>query len=355
MPRNSSAPGKDFMTGGLQGQATQDISAAWFGGYLFDSGACGLGGGQDERLSVYFPEVTVLAYFLSSSKKYPQLRQPGWVLGARNFFTGLDGTARFDSPLRLADVPLTSDLMEVDIAGSTYNMSSSRPFVFFMSESQNYFRNTTTLNKARRNREPWQREMGHGEFAFEKQVRAWYHGLALNQYSPEVRPTLKKLVHSIGAGPWLAGLWWGDSHLGFLAMWLGQAVVAPTWGEPLPSLPLDYYIYSDFTENPGNQCFVLASEACAECMKRCDNPPPPPSAYWMPAAAYMNGKACVTSASDCGMHGLEDIVAAYKNGTAEELWNEIEEKLADRSTKLTVFDTLLATRRLGEGPEHIHV
>jgi len=319
---------------------------------LFDAHACGLGGGQDERLSVYFPEVTVLAYFLSSSLQYPQLRQPGWVLGARNFFTDLDGTARFDSSMKLADVPLTSDLVDVDVAGSTYRMSSSRPFVFFMSESQGYFRSDSTLDKARRNKEPWQREMGDGEYAFEKQVRAWYHGLALNQYSAEVQPALKKLVHSIGAGPWLAGLWWGDSHLGFLAMWLGQAIVAQTWDE---SLPLDYYLYSDFTENPGNQCFVLPSEQCAECMRRCDSPAPPPSAYWMPDDAFMNGKACVTSATECGHHGLEDVVAAYKDGTASALWNEIESKLADRSVALTVFDALLGGRRLEGGSEQIHV
>ena len=84
LPRSASAPGVDFMTGGLEGQVTQDISASWFGGYLFDAKACGLGGGQDERLSVYFPEVTVLAYFLSRSSPYPQVRQPVWFLGTRN-------------------------------------------------------------------------------------------------------------------------------------------------------------------------------------------------------------------------------------------------------------------------------
>ena len=42
-PRPYDAPGVDFMIGGLKGQATQDISASWFGGYLFDAGACGLG------------------------------------------------------------------------------------------------------------------------------------------------------------------------------------------------------------------------------------------------------------------------------------------------------------------------
>ena len=118
--------GVDFMIGGLQGQATQDISASWFGGYLFDAGACGLGGGQDERLSVYFPEVTILAYFLSESHPFPQVRQPLWILGARNFFKTLDGTARFDSPMELADVPLDNDLVEVPLAGRKVKISSSR-------------------------------------------------------------------------------------------------------------------------------------------------------------------------------------------------------------------------------------
>ena len=31
------------------------------------------------------------------------------------------------------------------------------------------------------------------------------------------------------------------------------------------------------------------------CMGRCESPPPPSSAYWMPRSAYMDGKACVTS------------------------------------------------------------
>lgn len=125
-PRPDDAPGVDFMIGGLKGQATQDISASWFGGYLFYAKDCGLGGGQDERLSVYFPEVTVLAYFLSESRPFPQVRQPVWILGARNFFSTLDGTARFDSSMEMADIPLDQDLVEIPLAGETYQISSSR-------------------------------------------------------------------------------------------------------------------------------------------------------------------------------------------------------------------------------------
>ncbi|CAE8655699.1 unnamed protein product [Polarella glacialis] len=342
VPRTSSAPGKDFMTGGLKGQATQDISAAWFGGYLFDAHACGLGGGQDERLSVFFPEVTVLAYFLSSSSPFPQIRQPVWVLGARNFFENLDGTARFDAPLRLAEVPLTGDLVEVEIAGSSYSMSSSRPFLVFMSENQGYLPGgdkSALLPAARRNRAPMQRDVSHGgKHAFEKQVRAWYRSVALTSYSPDVRPALKKLVKSIGAGPWMAGLWWGDGQLGLLAMWLGHSLAAPTWGQPLA---LDYYMYSDFTENPGNQCFVHSAASCQACMKRCTSPPPGEKAYYMPAAARMNGGPCVNSPQDCGTHGLEHVVSAFKKASAATLWDEIESKLAGGSVDKTVFDELL--------------
>eukprot|EP00913_Durusdinium_trenchii_P021472 g20180.t1 len=244
--RPQDAVGVDFMTGGLAGQATQDISASWFGGYLFDAGACGLGGGQDERLSVYFPEVTVLAYFLSESHPFPQVRQPLWILGARNFFKTLDGTARFDSPMELADVPLDNDLVEVPLAGANVKISSSRPFVVFMSESQGFFDETMpNLHLARTNRLPAQRDMGQGKASFEKQVRAWYRSLALTSYDEDVQPALKALVSSVGAGPWLAGLWWGDSQLGFLAVWLGQALAATTWG----TLPLDTFLSAGL-QNP---------------------------------------------------------------------------------------------------------
>mmetsp|Transcript_73140 Transcript_73140/g.131727 ORF Transcript_73140/g.131727 Transcript_73140/m.131727 type:complete len:606 (+) Transcript_73140:46-1863(+) len=339
-PRTSSSVGKDFMTGGLKGQATQDISAAWFGGYLFDSKACGLGGGQDERLSVYFPEVTVLAYFLSSSSPFPQLRQPAWILGARNFFKNLDGTARFDSKLELAHVPLADDLVEVEVAGSKYSMSSSRPFLVFMSENQGFMSESGPhLHKARRNKAPQQRDVGHGKHSFEKQVRAWYRSVALTSYSEAVRPALKTLVSSIGAGPWLAGLWWGDGQLGLLAMWLGQAIAASTWGS---QLSLDYYMYSSFTENPGNQCFVLSKEACQECLRKCNSPAQPHSANWMPSAALMSGRPCVNTPQDCGKKGLADVIAAFKKDSAAALWDDIERKLASGSVKETVFDELLA-------------
>jgi len=346
--RQQDAPGVDFMIGGEPGQATQDISASWFGGYLFDAKACGLGGGQDERLSVYFPEVTILAYFLSQSDPFPQLRQPAWFLGARNFFKNLDGTARFDSPMILNEVPLKSDLVDVSVADHLFEISSSRPVVVFMSESQGLVDDHSPweLKLARLNRLQAQREMGTGQFAFEKQVRAWYRSLALTSYDERIHDALRALVKSIGTGPWFSGLWWGDSQLGFLAIWLGHALAAPTWGWPSRThgspLMLDYYIYADFTENPGNQCYVIPGEACRACLNVCQSPEPPTSAYWMPEGALFDGRPCVPDASICGQKGFADAVKAFGHQTVSVTWRHIEEKVAWGDLGKNVFDILLA-------------
>merc|ERR1719471_1767857 len=118
-------------------------------------------------------------------------------------------------------------------------MSSSRPFIAFMSENQGYFggEDHAKLNLARRNKHPLQRLAGSEKYAFEKQVRAWYGSMALTSYHPDTHSALKTVVHSVGTGPWLAGLWWGDSQLGMLSVYIGQALAAPTWG----GLPVDYY------------------------------------------------------------------------------------------------------------------
>ena len=39
----------------------------------------------------------------------------------------------------------------------------------------------------------------------------------------------------------------------------------------MQDLPLDYYIYSSFTENPSNQCLVHAGAECKACLAACDN------------------------------------------------------------------------------------
>lgn len=345
-PPSTSAPGIDFMTGGLQGQATQDISAAWLGGYVFGN-ADGLGGGQDERLMVYFPEVSVLTFFLSENPSdSPQLRQPAWILGARLLGRGIDGTCRFDKPvLPNIAVPMNSDLLSVTINGTDFAISASRPFIAFMTESQDFLPASKGLYWARLNREPLQRLVS-GKFSFANQVRAWYRSVALTSYAAEIQPILKQTVKSIGTGPWLAGLWFGDSQLGLLASWLGQAAAAATWGG---TLPLDYYIYSAFTENPGNQCFVYSGDTCRKCLNTCVSNPITQSSYWLPNSGYMDasGNPCVLGGGQyCGQKGIEDLVPAYLAQPVSKLWDDIERALLQSGSQSpaprTVFDILLS-------------
>mmetsp|Transcript_45506 Transcript_45506/g.114608 ORF Transcript_45506/g.114608 Transcript_45506/m.114608 type:complete len:636 (+) Transcript_45506:74-1981(+) len=366
-PPTRGAPGKDFMTGGPSrawGQAIQDISAKFLGGYVFGN-ACGLGGGQDERLMTYFPEVFTLTFFLSQDADHPQLREPAWILGARMLMIGLDGSARFDRRLELdSDVPMVRDWRTVHVDGHRYAISRSTPFLAFMSENQDFLnesaywdggRSFADMNEdlvlARRNRHPLQRKVSADVwFSFQYQVRAWYSAVALSSYSEAVQPVLQAVVSSVGTGPFLAGLWWGDSQLGFLTVWIAQAIAARSWGNK--GLPVQYYMYADFTENPGNQCFVHSQESCKACLARCEADPLPSYSYWMPDYAFMGpgvNKSCVVDSEVfCGQRGLEDVVAAYKHANASLLWEQVESALlADPNAEHAVFDLLLPLNHTG--------
>mmetsp|Transcript_93293 Transcript_93293/g.300369 ORF Transcript_93293/g.300369 Transcript_93293/m.300369 type:complete len:513 (-) Transcript_93293:75-1613(-) len=386
---SSTGVGRDFMTGGMKGQALQDISASWLGGYIWGYG-CGLGGGQDERLMTYMPEVFLLTFFLSEApgtnpqeRHTPQLRMPAWILGARLVMTGLDGTAAHESPPLLdTKVAMKSDLVDIEIEGKKARISSSRPFLAFMSENQDYEMTSgacpgvTPYNdgvcdrgcrtrKARTNRFEYQRAVDPAcSWSFGNQVRAWYRSTALTSYAGELHGTLRKVVKSLGSGPWGSGLWWGDSQLMTLAMWLGHAAAAKTWGQGAEALPLDYYMYSAFTENPGNQCYNHAGDSCKACLANCGTPPE--SAYWLPGFAYsgadgftdwgapppsMGAKACTTDTSSCGAKGFADVVAAYKSATAGSLWTDVETMLKSNGpgsaagVSTNAFDALLANHR----------
>jgi len=377
-PPTADGPGRDFMTGGLQGQAVQDISARFLGGYVFGYD-CGLGGGQDERLMTYMPEVGALTFFLSESTyrggdehPHPQLRQPAWILGARQLFIGLDGTGRFTAMLkRDPKAPLTSDVVAVELLGKKFGISSSRPFLAFMSENQGFIPEgpgTNDTRLARQNLHPAQRNVNTstGMAAFAHQVRAWYSSVALTSYSPDVRPVLQSLVKSLGTGPWLSGLWWGDSHLGLLSLWLGHALAAPSWtpdsqGEDVHtetrqgSLKLDYYLYAAFTESPGNQCLVHSGANCQACLEHCSAKPLPTSAYWLPDWAFFGDKedpssSCTPTQAPCGKKGIQDVIAAYADRHVGQLWADVEQALeaSASSTASSVFDLLLPSggRRL---------
>ncbi len=62
-------------------------------------------------------------------------------------------------------------------------------------------------------------------------------------------------------------------------------------------IPLDYYIYNHFCENPGNQCYVLGGDLCKQC-----GPP---------------------DTSTCGTKGVKDVIDKLKGQTIALNWSNL--------------------------------
>lgn len=343
-------PGIDFMsTSAVKGQALQDIASNWLGGYVFGT-ECDLGGGQDTRALVYMPEVSALVFFLSQATATPQLRQPAWVIGGRMLFAGLDGTGQFDNRFVLDEwARMTDDLVKVQVKSRRFKVSTSKPLVGFESETHGMVGVDAPkwkMAKARTNQLPDQRDGSPtGKFAFRKQIAQWYRSVALESYSEDLHPMMKKVVKAVGAGPWMAGLWFGDSQAGVLAMWIGQALAVQSWGGS-GALPLDYYLYSRFTENPSNQCFVHGRKACQKCLWACNQHKPAPHAGWLPPNALMSNdqsNTCVIGGDNaCGENGLENVMWNFGMKHAGDIWEAVENIMQWHRGDVshTIFDLL---------------
>jgi len=352
-PDHSTAPGIDFMTvGGENGQAVQAMSGDLVGGNAYGT-TCNMGGGQDSRLALFMPEVSALVFFLSKSgERPPQLGQPIWILGARMLFAGLDGTSRFSAQFHLdSKARLNSDLVNVSIGSSEFQMSTSKPFVAFKSFMQwnalDDGLDDFAVKAARKNQLKQQRNGGNmGNSTFRQLVAHWHRGVSLDFHDPDLHPLMKSVVKYIGAGPWAAGLAYGDSQLGLLAMWIGHALAATSWGGS-GRVPLDYYLYSSYVENQGNQCLLHSWSACASCLKTCIDDKPPAGTWWAPSQAYMSydkGNPCVIGGDGaCPKNGLETIMWNFGLKHTGPLWRAVEEVLSksDGDVSKSVFDLLM--------------
>ncbi|CAE7282278.1 unnamed protein product [Symbiodinium sp. CCMP2456] len=336
---------------------------------LGQTGCGSIDGGQDERLMTTMP-----ASPLASEGR--SLLVPAYILGARRIFGGLDGTSRDIGPENFnqgkpdvnLDVPLTSDLVDIEVGGMKTKIGKTSPFLGFQSINQESGL-AQDVPPARKNQNPIQFETT-GEYGFEAQdhslgadmsrrrwkVKAWYNAVALDAWHPDVQAVLKKTVQAIGSGPWGSGVWWGNSQIFALVAWIGQALAQSSWGR---DMPLDYYIYSSFTENPSNQCLVHAKAACSACLAACDN-----SGYagsgnnqryccmepepWIPSAGLFDGKACLPSElapTLCGVHGFGEVFDAFRESTVGEIWHKIKtaaDALHDNPEEATLFDKMLA-------------
>jgi len=362
----------DFMRAGnsLKGQVLVDITAAWIGGYILAHKGCGaIDGGQDERLMTTMPEVMVLSFFMSEkasplASEGVSLLVPAYILGARRIFAGLDGTSRdigkenfnagkpevnLDAPMGAGD-----DLQAIVVNGKTVKISAQSPFLGFQSINQESGL-AQDVPPARKNQNAIQFETD-GAYGFEIQVKAWYNAVALDFWHPDIQEVLKTVVSAIGSGPWGSGVWWGNSQIFTLVAWMGQALAQKSWGE---DMPLDYYIYSSFTENPSNQCLIHSSSDCQACLKACDNTgyagPGNNQRYccmepepWIPSAGLFNDKACLPVEMGpelCGTHGFGEVYDAFRSLTVGALWAKVQaaaDALQESPEEATLFDKMMA-------------
>merc|ERR1712066_1040117 len=130
-------------------------------------------------------------------------------------------------------------------------------------------------------------------------VALWYQAYDPSMYNQIVQVAFRSIIQRIGTGPWGAGVWWGDSQQYFLTVWLATSLLQ------VGTVKLDYYIYDHFCENPGNQCFVLGAQGCAQCIA--------------------NGKSNTgVTAARCGTKSIHDMVAKYTGQPAMSLFTALE-------------------------------
>lgn len=341
--------GGDFMSADTAGgQAMQVMTQGLLGGRLLGMN-CNFGGGQSEHMAFVMPEVAALSFFLSDANSTdPQIHTPVWVVGARPLFDMRDATIwSTPNPRPFQAVLFSSDLVKLQLGTRTIQVSNSKPVVAFSAETEEKFGDLLSREEvklARTNRLGTQRNSSKaGALSFGNKVLMYYRGMSLATHRPEIAPLLKKVVKSVGVGPWGAGLSFGDSTLGFLAMWIGHAAAAGTWEEEIPDL--EYYIYSSFVENPSNQCLVHSNRNCQKCISQCHEKHST-NTYWLPHKAFLlrDNNPCLTGKwHECSMHGIEHVHWNWRDASAGHLWQEVaymiwkHRKKSDRS----IFDELM--------------
>jgi len=335
--------GVDYFSSEWNHQAAVDPSEKFVGGSIFGI-KCGASGSADEYLTQFMPEVAALTLFLAQGNT--QMSVPLWILGARTIMSGLDGTARFVNMSPDGKTKFTSDLKTVTLHGESVTISTSKPFVAIGSKMQGQIPfESGEEQKARINRHPNQREYRHGSaHSFAAQIQAWYKGMALSSIPSQLHGVMRTVVKSIGTGPWSSGLAFGDSQLDLLAIWIGQALAAESWGDG--GLLTDYYLYSGYMENPGNQCFLHSASRCGDCLWTCDHQTFPAGSVSLPEGAYFTmdkKRPCVINSNyACPYHGIENVMWNFGFLHAGQLWRKVEEALAsDQRPSRPVFDELM--------------
>ncbi|CAK0805097.1 unnamed protein product, partial [Prorocentrum cordatum] len=246
----------DFMEGN-PGQALTDIAGGVVGG---GARLCSLADSQDESLVQFYPEVLAFSFFVdpkTSADEMGMLPVPWTLLGARRYMGDITGQSMDGQCGRIRDKDwLNQDMMletvKVAVAGKSAKVYRSA-FVAVASVCSSCLSGedcsaTDNLNNL------CDTQRRH----LDDDLSKWYQAFEPDVYPEEFREAFRQVVKRIGTGPWGAGVWGGDSQHYFLSVWLATSL--------LSSGALEYYIYPNFCENPGNQCFVLGGDACQQCV-----------------------------------------------------------------------------------------
>ncbi|CAK0867319.1 unnamed protein product [Prorocentrum cordatum] len=290
----------DFMAGN-PGQALTDIAGGVVGG---GAALCSTADSQDESLVQFYPEVLAFSFFVdpnASADKMGMLPVPWTLLGARRYMGDITGQ-RVDAASAIShgncgrirekdwlNEDIVQETEEVVVAGKTAELYSSA-FVAVQSvcsscrsgQDCNWHDNLNNFCDSQRRH-------------LDEDLSKWYQAFEQYAYPEEVQQAFSKVVKRIGTGPWGAGVWGGDSQQYFLAVWLATSL--------LSSGTLDYYMYSNFCENPGNQCFVLGGDECKQCVA--------------------DSGVSDLDAERCGSQSVYAIVDMFKNQPAQDLYDAL--------------------------------
>jgi hypothetical protein len=278
--------GEDFMSG-QPGQLMIDIAGGGVGG----GGMCDLANTQDESLVIMYPEVLAMDFFSANE----QILEPAMFFGVRRYVNTITGDSsefgnlcgNFNS-INYPDFP-TVNCSDPIGEGSYYQ------FAFGAVASQalgsccttDPAGGTTCLN----NTDP-----GGWDYdgCIQPNVKKFYNFINPNVYNTDVSDVFDKCIDSVATGPWGAGVWWGNSQTYFMVVWAACSVAG---------IPLDYYIYNHFCENPGNQCYVLGDALCTQC-----GPP---------------------DTNTCGTAGITDVIDKLKGQTITLNWTNQSKSVFD--------------------------
>jgi len=276
----------DFMAGGTRLQAVTDIAGANVGG---GAGLCELANTQEESLVQFYSEVIAFSFFAGGDLGL--LPVPLVLLGARRYLNEITGQSFASYGGRCGRITsknwlnenIGKDSVWVQIGDTGGSMATSS-FMAVASSCTSCLNQCTQQNMANNNCDVQRRHL-------DGDIGLWYQAYEASMYASPVRDAFRSIVRRIGTGPWGAGEWYGDSQQSFLAIWLATTLL----GGP----SLDYYAYSHFCENPGNQCFILGGDSCRRCVKDSLN-----TILWD---------------THCGHKGVADVIQQFRGRPAAHL------------------------------------